>query len=250
MSFLNGGHRFIALITSILILATVFFTWKSSRHRESLRGASRTLLGLLLLQILLGATTVLMELSVAVSTIHLVTAALVFGGLIMVAVRVSWEDQVIQGKSKSVRVLALLGLVGILIQLTIGAVVRHSHAGLACPFFPHCFNSFWPVPFSFQTSIAFLHRWWGMALVGLFIPLGLLASKRTPKLAPLAFGLLFLTALQIILGIATIMTRLETVTRAAHAALGYGLWGILFYLTIRSGNLRWMWESRSRDSQA
>jgi heme A synthase len=41
--------------------------------------------------------------------------------------------------------------------------------------------------------------------------------------------------LQVALGILTVLLRLDPPVRAAHAAVGYALWGALVWLSVRTG---------------
>ena len=50
--------------------------------------------------------------------------------------------------------LAVAGMGAMIIQLSLGAVVRRTHSGLACPAFPGCLNGFFPIPLTFGTGIA------------------------------------------------------------------------------------------------
>lgn len=243
---LEWGHRLLAFSATILILLTLYKVLKNPAHRDSaLKSSGRSLAVLLGLQILLGGTTVLLGLSVAVSTVHLVVATLVFSGLITVASVITWGNPTVKNPSSIVRRLALWGLGGLMVQLIFGAMVRHGHAGLACPSFPHCMESFLPLPFTFETGIAFFHRWWGVGLLAIFFRLSWVAAKTCPELAHPTRRVFALSLAQVFLGIGTVMSGLQTHSRATHAAVGYLIWGLLFYVVLRSGGVRWLWARRS-----
>ena len=252
---LEWGHRLLAFTASCLIFTTIYKVLRTSHPDSVLRRSGMSMLGLLILQILLGATTVLLGLSPTVSTIHLVIANIVFGGLITVACVVTWGNPVVatptaeaKSAASKLRLLALSALAGMIVQLALGALVRHTHSGLACSQFPNCLDQFLPIPLTFQTALAFLHRWWGFALMGLFFHM-LGVAKEVPGLHRASGNAFKLALAQIFLGIGTVMTGLNTHTRASHAAIGYALWGTTFYIVIRSGGLRWLWDRTARVPQ-
>lgn len=244
-TFFEWGHRLLAATASILILVTLYLVLGSPSSTPTLRRSGRSLAALLLLQVILGGTTVLLGLSPAVSTIHLLVATLVFSGLITVACVTTWSNPVAPRTQPKMRRLAIAGLVALLVQFALGALVRHTHAGLACPGFPRCLEGFFPVPFTFETAIAFIHRWWGFLLLGVFGHIAGAARKIAPEFVGAARAVGVLGVIQVLLGIFTVLSGLGTELRATHAAMGYGLWGLLFYCAIRAGAFRWLWSSRA-----
>lgn len=242
---LEWGHRLLALSATLLILVTLIKTFAAPPIvGTGLKRSGRVLLFLLITQILLGGTTVLLGLSPSISTIHLIVATLVWSGLIVVACVTTWSIPVVKNVPPKVRRLSVAGLMGLLVQFYLGGMVRHTHNGLACPHFPNCLDQFLPIPSTFGTHLAFTHRWWGVLLLGIFVHLALVTAKTAPQLARVTRITLGVAIVQVILGIGTVMSHLNTESRAIHAAVGYALWGFLFYVSIRAGALRWLWEKK------
>jgi len=239
------GHRVLAFTATIFILTTVYKVLTSTNHNAALKKSGKSLLALLLTQILLGGLTVMLGLSLTASTVHLIIAHLVFGGLITVASVTQWGDQMVVPGNEKLKRLSIAGLGAFLVQLALGAMVRHGHAGLACSQFPNCLDGFFPVPFGFETAVAFVHRWWGFMLLGLFIHIAIAAGKTRSALTGVARAICLVALLQVGLGIYTVLSGLSIPIRAVHAAVGYGLWGMLFFLAIRSGGLRGLWSNGS-----
>lgn len=130
------------------------------------------------------------------------------------------------------------GLLAVFLQLTLGFASSQLHAGLACPSLPGCTDSsFFPDPLNLLNGIAFAHRTWGLLMIGLFGHIALLTARSTPSLAGPARNLFGLGMAQIFLGIGVIMSHLDSGSRLIHSAIGYAIWGILFYLAIRTGAL-------------
>ena len=165
----------------------------------------------------------------------------------MVACAMTWENPVVSGPEEFTRLpkiqrLVMAALIGLLIQFCLGALIRHTHSGLACPNFPNCLDGFFPIPLTFETVIAFTHRWWGILMLGLFFHLALVTSRFNPSLARPARRVFSLAVGQVFLGIGTVLSGLNTESRAIHAAVGYAIWGVVFYLAVRSGAVRWLWS--------
>jgi len=122
----------------------------------------------------------------------------------------------------------------LLLQLALGGYVRHTGAGLACPDFPLCSGDL--LPGHWLAAVHWAHRWLGIALLGLFIHLAI--ASRGTRLAGAAAGTAALAVLQVTLGIAAVLLRLDPSIRAIHAAAGYVLWGALVWISVRAGGWR------------
>ena len=79
-------------------------------------------------------------------------------------------------------------------------------------------------------------------MLGLFFHLALVTSRFNPSLARPARRVFSLAVGQVFLGIGTVLSGLNTESRAIHAAVGYAIWGVVFYLAVRSGAVRWLWS--------
>ena len=234
---MEWGHRLLAATAGILILATVIRILRSPLPNTStLKRSGKVLLILLVAQILLGALTVVLGLSPLVSTIHLVTATLVLSGLIGVACASTWPIE----SFKHPTPINQIGLIMMMSQFILGGFVRHTHAGLACPNFPNCKIGFLPAPWTLEGTLAFGHRWLGVMIATYFIYLALQLKRRSSWIIA-GLGLF-----QVLLGIFTVLTTLSTSIRAIHAALGYGIWAILFYQAVRMGEMDWLFHEHSR----
>jgi heme A synthase len=151
------------------------------------------------------------------------------------ACRQTWiSSQVVL--SPKLRRLSFAGLIALLIQYSLGAVSREFYAGLACPHFPTCANSFFPS--NFESSIAFVHRWWGILMLGLFVHVAIAAVKTAPELLAPARRALGLSVAQVFLGIGVVMTQLSADSRLVHVAIGYALWGNLLFILVRTGGIK------------
>ena len=221
------GHRLSALAATVLILATSVATLRGPAPARLLRRLAWLLPALLALQIALGGITVLLGLPHLVSTAHLVNALLILGGLIVLALGLRRPARPPAAGADRTRRLARAGLVVLLVQLALGGYVRHAGAGLACPDFPLCSGDLLPV--GWLPSVHWIHRWLGVLLLGVFVHLALAGRTVATRLvAALAIA-------QVSLGVATVLLQLAPSVRAAHAAVGYALWGTLVWVSVEAG---------------
>jgi cytochrome c oxidase assembly protein subunit 15 len=220
-------HRLAVPLFSVLLVATAVLTLRRAES-GTLRRIAIALLVLLGVQILLGGITVKLGLSAPISTVHLVTALTILAGLLTIA---GSEPTALAGRDAKLARLAGVGLLVLLVQLALGGYLRHTGAGLACPDFPLCSGDFFPR--GGPPLVHWVHRWLGVALLGLFIHLAV-ASRRT-ALAGVGVAIGALAVIQVALGIAAVLLRLPVPVRAAHAAGGYALWGLLVWTAVRAG---------------
>lgn len=128
--FWEHGHRMVATTIGILTIILVIYLFRSERRRWVRRLGVAALLGVIA-QGLLGGLTVKLMLPLWVSTAHATLAQLFFCTTVSLAVFTSrsWHASHPLEEEKgspAVRHLCVAALVTILIQLVIGATLRHS----------------------------------------------------------------------------------------------------------------------------
>jgi heme A synthase len=223
------SHRLAALAATVLIVATTALTLRGRPAAPGLRRLAWLLPALLVVQIALGGVTVLLKLPHLISTAHLVNALLILAGLIVLARALGGPAPVPAGRER-LRRLVRVGLLVLFVQLALGGYVRHSGAGLACPDFPLCSGDL--LPGQGLATVHWVHRWLGVLLLGLFVHIAVAGrTAATRVVAALAL-------LQVGLGIGAVLLQLAPVARAAHAAVGYGLWGALVWVSVDAGCCR------------
>lgn len=196
-----------------------------------------------------GASTLFSDtffLNTSFHTYFLMILLLVFSGLISLACVLTWDNPVVENAPGKIKRLAFAGIIALLVQFFLGSQMKQLGGGLACPNFPNCLETFLPSPFTYETAIAFTHRWWGFLLLGHFFHLALAAARTAPALAGPARRVFALSVAQVLLGIGTVLSGLNAHSRILHAAVGYALWGILFFILIRAGGARWLWTPIAR----
>jgi cytochrome c oxidase assembly protein subunit 15 len=128
--FWEHGHRLIAASVGILVIALNIWLWRSEK-RSWVRRLGLVALGAVVAQGLLGGLTVKLMLPLVVSAAHATLAQLVFCTMVSLSVFTmpGWSEPratVEEKGSVSLRYLCIAAAVMILIQLVLGATLRHS----------------------------------------------------------------------------------------------------------------------------
>jgi cytochrome c oxidase assembly protein subunit 15 len=238
--FYEHGHRLAAAFVGML---TVTFTVLMTRlePRRWVRWVARGALLAVLLQGLLGGLTVLLGLPTVVSVAHacLAQAFLCLTVWLAVCTGSGWYRQtstIAEEERSTLRILAGLTTGLIYAQLIVGAMMRHTGAGLAIPDFPLAFGRVIP-PFDRPgVAIHFLHR---VGALVILLSLGWTVlrvmwrySTERLLLRP-ALALAVLLMVQLILGALTIWTHRAVLPMTAHVAVGATVLATSFVLTLR-----------------
>lgn len=238
------GHRVIAGTVAILTLVLALWTWMAER-RAWVRYTALAAFGLVLVQAVLGGITVLFDLPLPIAVAHAATGQAFFCVMVAMALFTNprWEEDATPGPAPQVAALApLAGATAAIIylQVLIGAVMRHMHAGLAIPDFPLAFGHLVPPMASLPIAINFAHRC-GAVVVSVMILWTVARALRLyddePWLRRPALGLLALLALQLVLGAATVLSMRAVIPTTAHVAVGAAVLATCVALTLRAAHL-------------
>ena len=230
------GHRWAAALVSVLVLAVAAVAWRRHRAEPALRNPATLALGLLVLQVLLGAVTVKLALPPWVIITHLANAMLLLAALMVVALRAGAPEPAPvtrHGAHHLVVATAGLGFAVILF----GAQVANFHAGLLCQGFPLCNGSTLP-PASPLASLHWAHRVLAFAFLGLVTAMVSRLSARTDDAARglrrAAGMVLAATIAQVAVAAAMVLHLLPPALRALHLLVGALVWAALVVLVFRS----------------
>lgn len=208
-------HRVIGGITSIFIFILCYQRFKS--YLGFIKIIPLLVVILLIIQIVLGGIVVLMELPVDLTTFHFANAIVIFGLVIYLVSYDGINNKPNFNISGYKGIFFLLSII-IFFQAVLGAYVRHSSSGLACPDFPTCLGYWIPPEISGIVLNHFAHR--GLAyLIALIVLILLIASYSSVILSKYRNKLLILTGLiilQIGLGAAVVLTQLNYAFTAVH----------------------------------
>ena len=233
------GHRLVAAAVSTLVgleLGALLLFLEGKRAVKRIAAAA---FGAILLQAVLGGLTVLFLLPPAISSAHAALAEIVFALTAVVALMCSktWTDLKDPSScSSDAAVLSsafrwtLAATAAIYAQIVLGAVMRHTGAGLAIPDFPTAFGGLWPSTEDLArrgVPIHLAHRLGAAVVLALVFAaaraLGR-ASARSPVFAGFAATWTGLVAIQILLGALSIWSGKAPPLTVAHLAAGALCW--------------------------
>lgn len=230
-------HRLVALLTSVMLFVTVAWTLLHPATRARVGALAALALGLLCIQVVLGALTVWKLLSPSVVSSHLAVALLLF--VTMLALTLVTRGEAAAGERRSEpRPAGLLATFGIATALAygqslLGGVVSTHHAGLACPDWPACDGRWFP-PLSSLEGLQMLHRYGAYALTAA-VMLVAIRSRTAPDAAVRTGGalVLALTFAQVLLGVANVLLRTPPWLSAVHLADAAAILATLVTATFR-----------------
>jgi heme A synthase len=209
-------HRLIAAA------AAVFLVLLARKRITSYDGIAKAVpvgvLGLFAMVIILGGITVIMELPPLITTIHFMAGLTVF--LLVGYMTIFDGDRNVPAFSARGHAGLFLGL-GLLIfcQASLGAYVRHSGAGSACPDFPTCLGS-WLPHLSGMVLIHYSHRILAYLIVGTIMALAaaIFMDEKMKKHRQSALLLLILALVQTCIGAGVVQSGLNFAATALHLA--------------------------------
>jgi cytochrome c oxidase assembly protein subunit 15 len=242
------GHRMVAATVGMMTIG--LFVWALSSHaRKSVKVLAGCALAAVVIQGLLGGLTVLMKLPPAVSVAHASLAQLFLCSTVALAVMTGpgWDARPLKKSSNQESVpLTTLGLaatVTVFGQLVLGAVMRHTNAGLAIPDFPLAFGKIIPPLNTATVQIHFAHRVWAVVVcgvVGLLAMLIVRRRRREPRFYWPAFSLLGLLVTQVTLGGLTVLLKRAVVPTTLHVLVGGMILAFTFLITMKLYRETWL----------
>lgn len=236
-------HRTVAAVIGFEIAGLAILALRDHRARPSIVWPTLAAVALVGFQAWLGRETVRLGNSGESVTAHLAAAMLLVGLLVYVAVRAGHLGALpapgargAHGASQRFTLLSAFVAVATFALLLFGSQVTATDSALIFPDWPLMGGSVVPA-LTDVTTAHVLHRWVA-GLVGLLVLAVAIAAWRTqrerPTLVRLSVGGAVLFAVQIVIGGAQVLTRLEPWTQTLHLALGAMIWAMLAGLTVTS----------------
>ena len=240
--FYEHSHRLVASTVGFLTVLLTIWTWMKEK-RAWVRWLSAAALGAVIMQGIFGGLTVIFLLPAWISTVHACLAQTFFCLIIAMAVVTSpqWKRglPLIKSHAESVPLQTLCAMTtsAVYVQLIMGALMRHTNAGLAIPDFPLALGHIIPPFTSSKVIIHFAHRV-GAVIVTAMIVWTFSRIARSYSDCPLLFRpamtMLVLVVVQISLGAATVWTAKAVLPTTAHVLTGALVLGTSFLLTLRA----------------
>lgn len=234
------GHRMIATLVGLLTIGLAVWLHRTD-PRPWVRRLGWLALGAVCAQGLLGGLTVLFMLPTLISVSHAALAEMFFAITVALAyfvspafVRASEGSTLHTGGSvKLTTVAAIL----VYVQILVGALMRHSGAGLAIPDFPLAFGRLVPDVFTGAIAVHYAHRVGALLVLILAVcVLFRVISDRNhrPDLVVPASLFVALVLFQGALGAWTVWSAKSPVPTSLHVVTGAATWGLAVYLALRA----------------
>jgi protoheme IX farnesyltransferase len=239
-------HRFLGIAGGLTLAALVAITLARYRADRRLVTITVTAGVLYVLQAVLGAIVVLLELPDTWVTAHLANAELILAVLTILAVGVRWPRTfAARERGAPWTALLLAATVGTYVLILSGAYVRGAGAATACTTWPLCDEG--SLPLFGAAGIHMAHRFIA-AVVGAVVLAacwyGWKHRREAEGLGPLsiATGVVFLA--QVLLGALNPLTAFSPWALGAHPAVASLLWCCVVAMTAVACQLPWL----TRDS--
>ncbi|TME24445.1 MAG: protoheme IX farnesyltransferase [Chloroflexi bacterium] len=224
-AIIEYSHRTTASLTSVLVVATAVVAWVAWRNRRDLVIPATLAVGLLAIQVVLGAITVRLELPPMIVLAHLATAMALLGAVCVTAVAAMMPTTAGTVDAESVARARGAAAATYLLILS-GSLVVGSGASGACDAWPLCGGGF-RFAFDGSPAIQLLHRG-AAAAIGVLVVMGLLSVLARQRRAPAVRATVALTmaalAFQVAVGAAVVTLHLPAVLRGLHLALASAVW--------------------------
>ena len=164
-----------------------------------------------------------------IDPVHLLTALLTLGGIVWTALDLAALARDPAARPARLRWFSVLVLVILALQLLLGAWMAGLDAGYVASDWPAMQGEVFPAGVDWSHGaifaaandpylVHFLHRWWAFALVAVLIVMARQLRAAGDRRASVAIHITF--GIQILLGIATVMSGMSIVLAVLHQLVG------------------------------
>jgi len=243
-ALLEQSHRYLASIVTLLVAALALATWRAGPAGRHVRGPAFVAAGTIVVQIVLGAVTVVthnspptVALHLGVALVFLAVATLVAVGS-LVPVEVSWSPL------RTARPIAWAAVGGLFLAMVSGSLVVNGGAEAACKSWPLCLGS---RAASGLVALQLAHRavvLIGGGLVGLYLVMGLVRQSRMarsqgrsrdrPRNEALLIAGVAILAGEVAAGALVAVLGAPEVAEDIHLAVAAALWAVVVAAALRS----------------
>jgi len=200
---MEQSHRYLTTLVTVLIIALAVATWRAGRRAHHVFLPALTSVGVIVVQIVLGAITVISNNAAVTVALHLMVATFFLSIVTVTAVAAFIPPERPWSLTHEPGRLAWSAVIALYLVFISGSIVVNGGAQSACPSWPACFSS--PAAMGLVT-LQLVHRsmvLFGSVLVVTFA-IGLIRNKATDAVErALAGATLVLFALQIVAGALT-----------------------------------------------
>lgn len=251
---IEHSHRLLGSFLGLLSLSLGFLSFKTRKSRPLLWKGSLIAIALVIFQGTLGGITVLKQISPHVSTVHWMTSQIYLAVLLWLALRSRVENLGVTHLHQpplKIQKWLNIGMAVLLIQFLLGAIVRHSGAGMACGLgwqsaikcqeLTTAELVWWPQ--SLLAKIQMKHKFWGIFtfLFVVFSTLPFLKWAKRNNIRSIRLqvvGIHICLFLQVLIGMKVLGTHLSNFSVLLHVFFAMAIWLLLVSLRFKVGALR------------
>ena len=224
---LEQSHRYLATVVTVLICAVAVVVWRAGQKAGYLRRLTLAGVGVIAIQIVLGAITVFTNNAPVTVALHLIVGLLFLGVVTITTIRAFIGSNGSWRPLKSFDRMALWAVTGLFFVLISGSLVVDGGAEGACPSWPVCAGSHAQ---GGLIDLQLVHR--AIVLLGAIIAVVYLVRVIRLKTGSnsqyrLAITSLVLLAVQIAAGAVVAVTKAPDALADVHLALGAALWSVI-----------------------
>ena len=227
-ALLEQSHRYLAVVVTVLVAATLAAAWRQARRDHLVFWSSAAALGLIGVQVLLGAITVFTRNAGWTVALHLAGAWLVVGAVTVTAVGVRRAPAASLNRPASHAApaghLGVAAAVSLFALSVSGMLVLHDGASAACPGWPVCGLGAGPAGL---VALQYLHRSLAL-LTAVLITAAAVRAWRSQRAGPagrvLAGAAMALLAGTVAFGAIVATTGAPPAEQDFHLAVGSALW--------------------------
>ncbi|MBT3795820.1 heme A synthase [bacterium] len=227
---MEHGHRLLGLFV------TISFAFLVKKRLKFYKGGYKLIpilcSILLAVQIIAGGLVVILQLETNITTFHFGNAIVIFILIYTMCIYTDSDKLKLANVFDKKKLPYLLLFLFVYLQLVLGAYVRHSNAGLACPDFPRCLGYWFPPYLSKTVFVHLFHRISGIAILIISFWLFFKAYylRVNPDILLNLKRLALLVLAQVVVGVFVVVSKLAFSMTAVHLLIALLIVGVILNL--------------------
>ena len=241
-AILEMAHRYVAALVTLLVIVVAVSAWRGYRRNKWIFRAAMAGVGVIFVQIILGAITVLLKNQPITVVAHFGAALTMLACAAIAATAARLPIDAVSAGQTPLRKWALISLVFVAALLFFGALVTGTNSALGClTDWPLCRGALIPNTTELSTYINWFHRFFALTtgLVLVYTTLVAWRGKDRQHGAWITAALMLsFFIIQAAIGGAVVVSQIQLVWRGSHLAMGAATWTaaiVLVVLAARSG---------------
>ncbi len=233
---LEMSHRFVAAFVTVLIVLVAITAWRGYRQNKWIYRSALAGVGVIFLQIILGAVTVLLKNQPITVVFHFGAALAMLACATIVATAARLPVDTLSMGHTPLRKWALISVVCVASLLFFGSLVTGTNSALGClTDWPLCRGELIPNTTDLSTYVNWFHRFFAL-LTGFVLAYTTLVAwrskdKQRGAWIPAALMLSFFV-IQAAIGGAVVLSQIQLVWRGFHLAMAAATWTAAVVLVV------------------